>query len=62
MAKSHVKKGDEVVVIAGTEHRQTRQDHRVAGKSKRVIVEGVQMIKKHHAQEPATPPRRDRRT
>jgi large subunit ribosomal protein L24 len=35
MQKCHVKKGDEVVVISGTE------------KGKRVIVEGIQMIKRH---------------
>ncbi len=48
MQKFHVKKGDEVVVIAGADKGQARQDHR--GRSARnsgSIVEGVKMIKTH---------------
>lgn len=47
MAKFHVKKGDEVVVIAGA-HRTKRGKVKEILKGKgRVIVEGVNMVKKH---------------
>ncbi len=47
MAKFHVKKGDEVVVIAGA-HRTNRGKVKEILKTKnRVIVEGVAMVKKH---------------
>jgi large subunit ribosomal protein L24 len=46
MAKSHVKRGDEVVVIAGTERGKRGKVIRVLAKE-RAIVEGVQMIKRH---------------
>jgi large subunit ribosomal protein L24 len=47
MAKQHVKKGDEVVVIAGTERGRRGKIIEVLPDKKRVIVEGVKMIKKH---------------
>jgi len=47
MRKSHVKKGDEVVVIAGTERGKRGKIIRVLGEKQRVIVEGVKMIKRH---------------
>ncbi|MBM3837002.1 MAG: 50S ribosomal protein L24 [Verrucomicrobia bacterium] len=47
MAKAHVKKGDEVVVIAGTERGKRGKIISVFPTSQRVIVEGVKMIKKH---------------
>ncbi|MBI4663394.1 MAG: 50S ribosomal protein L24 [Verrucomicrobia bacterium] len=47
MAKAHVKKGDEVVVIAGTERGKRGKIISVFPKTQRVIVEGVKMIKKH---------------
>jgi large subunit ribosomal protein L24 len=47
MANFHVKKGDEVVVIAGA-HRTNRGKVKEILKAKnRVIVEGVNMVKKH---------------
>jgi large subunit ribosomal protein L24 len=47
MAKFHVKKGDEVVVISGS-HRTKRGKVKDVLKTKgRVIVEGVNMVKKH---------------
>lgn len=47
MANFHVKKGDEVVVIAGA-HRTNRGKVKEILKTKnRVIVEGVNMVKKH---------------
>ena len=47
MTKSHVKKGEEVVVIAGAEKGKRGKIITVLAKKQRVIVEGVQMIKKH---------------
>ena len=45
--KRHVKKGDEVVVLAGKEKGKRGKIIAVQTKKSRVIVEGVQMIKKH---------------
>jgi large subunit ribosomal protein L24 len=47
MPKFHVKKGDQVVVIAGKEKGKTGKVIAVLTKKSRVIVEGLQMIKKH---------------
>ena len=47
MAKLHVKRGDEVVVIAGSERGRRGKIIEVLTKKNRVIVEGAQMIKKH---------------
>ena len=47
MPKRHVKKGDEVVVIAGTERGKRGKIIEVLTRKERVIVEGVQMIKRH---------------
>ena len=47
MSLSHVKRGDEVVVIAGTERGKRGKVIRVLGEKQRVIVEGVKMIKRH---------------
>jgi large subunit ribosomal protein L24 len=44
---SHVKRGDEVVVISGTERGKRGKVIRVLGEKQRVIVEGVKMIKRH---------------
>ncbi len=43
----HVKKGDEVVVIAGSEKGKRGKIIEVLTKKERIIVEGVKMIKKH---------------
>jgi large subunit ribosomal protein L24 len=45
--KLHVKKGDEVVVLAGKEKGKRGKIIAVAPKKSRVIVEGLQMIKRH---------------
>jgi len=45
--KCHVKKGDEVVVLAGKEKGKRGKIIAVFPKSQRVIVEGVQLIKRH---------------
>lgn len=47
MHSFHVKKNDEVVVIAGANKGKRGRVIAVDGKSQRVIVEGVQMIKRH---------------
>jgi large subunit ribosomal protein L24 len=47
MTRFHVKKGDEVVVIAGAEKGKRGKILTVESKKQRVIVEGVRMIKKH---------------
>jgi large subunit ribosomal protein L24 len=47
MTRFHVKKGDDVVVIAGAERGKRGKIIAVESKKQRVIVEGVRMIKKH---------------
>ena len=47
MLKFHVKKGDEVVVIAGSEKGKRGKIIEVQRSSNRVIVEGLHMIKRH---------------
>ena len=47
MPKMHVKKGDEVVVVAGTERSKRGKVLFLSPKKQRVIVEGIKMIKKH---------------
>ena len=47
MRKFHVKKGDEVVVLAGTERGKRGKVITILTDKQRVIVEGVKMIKKH---------------
>ena len=43
----HVKKGDEVVVIAGTEKGKRGKIIEVQRKNLRAIIEGVKIIKRH---------------
>jgi len=47
MAKCHVKRGEEVVVIAGTEKGKRGKVLYIDKQKERVIVEGVKMIKRH---------------
>lgn len=47
MPSLHVKKGDEVVVIAGAEKGKRGKILAVATKKGRALVEGVRMIKRH---------------
>ena len=47
MAKFHVKKGDEVVVLSGADKGKRGKLIAVLHKKQRVIVEGARMIKKH---------------
>ena len=43
----HVKKGDEVVILAGSEKGKRGKIIEIQGKAERVIVEGAKMIKRH---------------
>jgi large subunit ribosomal protein L24 len=47
MPKLHVKRGDEVVVLAGTEKGRRGKVIHIITDKQRVIVEGVKMIKRH---------------
>jgi large subunit ribosomal protein L24 len=47
MRRFHVKKNDEVVVLAGSEKGKRGRIISVSGKKQRVIVEGARMIKRH---------------
>jgi large subunit ribosomal protein L24 len=55
MRKFHVKKGDEVVVIAGTEKGKRGKIIEVLTRKDRVIVEGIKMIKRHTRKSQAHP-------
>ena len=45
--KTHVKTGDQVIVIAGNEKNKTGKILQVIPDKQQVIIEGVRMIKKH---------------
>ena len=47
MSKFHVKKGDEVIVLAGKEKGKRGKIITILARKDRVIVEGVQLIKRH---------------
>lgn len=47
MPKLHVKRGDEVVVLAGTERGKRGKILQLFPSKQRVIVEGLKMIKRH---------------
>ena len=47
MAKIHVSKGDKVRVISGTDKDKTGKVLRVLPRSGKIIVEGVNIIKRH---------------
>ena len=47
MKRFHVKKNDEVVVIAGSDKGKRGRVITILAKKQRVIVEGARMIKKH---------------
>jgi large subunit ribosomal protein L24 len=56
MEKFHVKKGDEVAIIAGTEKGKRGKILEVLPQKQRVIVEGAKMIKRHSKKgRPETP-------
>jgi len=45
--KTHVKKGDEVVVLSGNHRGATGKVLHVLSRKNQVLIEGVRMIKKH---------------
>jgi large subunit ribosomal protein L24 len=47
MAKAHVKKGDDVVVISGAERGKRGKVINVSASSGRLLVEGLNLIKRH---------------
>ena len=47
MSKFHVKKGEEVVVLAGREKGKRGKVITILAGKERVVVEGVQLIKRH---------------
>ena len=47
MQKYHVKRGEEVVILAGTEKGKRGKVISILAKKDRVIVEGINMIKRH---------------
>ena len=47
MSKAHIKKGDEVVVIAGSEKGRRGKILQVQTKKQRLVIEGIKMIKRH---------------
>ncbi|MFZ5807017.1 MAG: 50S ribosomal protein L24 [Verrucomicrobiota bacterium] len=51
----HVKRGDEVKVICGANRGQSGKVLQVLKKKNRVIVEGVNMMKKHTRKNPNNP-------
>lgn len=53
--KQHVKRGDEVVVICGTERGKRGKVIQVLKGKQRVIVEGIKMIKRHTRKNPNNP-------
>ena len=55
MRSFHVKKNDEVVVLAGSDKGKRGRVITVLGKKQRVIVEGARMIKKHQRKSQAHP-------
>jgi large subunit ribosomal protein L24 len=55
MAKSHVKRGDLVVVIAGSEKGKRGKILKMHTKSQRATIEGIKLIKKHVKRSQAQP-------
>lgn len=47
MQKFHVKRGEVVVVLAGTEKGKRGKVISILAKKERIIVEGIKMIKRH---------------
>ncbi len=55
MVKFHVKKGDQVTVISGKEKGKSGKIIAVLTEKQRVVVEGLQMIKKHTKKSQSNP-------
>ena len=55
MAKFKIKKGDEVVVLTGRDKGKSGEVLRVVRADNRVVVQGVNMMKRHTAPRPGEP-------
>ncbi|NVK05501.1 MAG: 50S ribosomal protein L24 [Flavobacteriia bacterium] len=55
MAKFHIKKGDNVQVIAGNAKGKTGRVIRMIPKQNRAVVEGLNMVKKHQKPSASNP-------
>jgi large subunit ribosomal protein L24 len=55
MAKLKIKKGDNVIVIAGRDRGKTGEVIRVIPDEGRLVVQGVNMVKRHTAPRPGQP-------
>ena len=55
MAKFHIKKGDNVQIIAGNAKGQTGRVIRMIPKQNRAVVEGVNMVSKHQKPSASNP-------
>jgi large subunit ribosomal protein L24 len=55
MPTAHVKKGDEVVVLAGSEKGRRGKILQVNTKKQRLVIEGLKMIKRHTKKNPRNP-------
>jgi large subunit ribosomal protein L24 len=55
MHSFHVKKNDEVVILAGADKGKRGRVIAVLGKKQRVIIEGARMIKRHTRKSQANP-------
>ncbi|MGA2243687.1 MAG: 50S ribosomal protein L24 [Verrucomicrobiota bacterium] len=55
MPKFHVKKGDQVTVISGKEKGKSGKIIAILSGQQRVIVEGLQLIKRHTKKNPQNP-------
>jgi large subunit ribosomal protein L24 len=51
----HIKKGDEVVVLSGTEKGKRGKIIEILSRKERAIVEGLKMIKRHTRKNQANP-------
>jgi large subunit ribosomal protein L24 len=54
-AKFKIKKGDKVVVITGRDKGKSGEVLRVLREDNRVVVQGVNMVKRHTKQQPGNP-------
>ena len=54
-AKFKIKKGDRVIVISGREKGKTGEVVRVVREDDRVVVQGLNMVKRHTRQSPGQP-------
>jgi large subunit ribosomal protein L24 len=55
MTKLKIKKGDNVIVIAGRDRGKTGEVIRVIPDESRLVVQGVNMVKRHTAPRPGQP-------